>query len=235
MSATPWTTSLLLADVPAAWRAIVKSVVEGLEFQRLSAFLVAEARRGKRILPARDDVFAALALTTPTQVRVVIVGQDPYHGPGQAHGLAFSVAPGVKVPPSLRNIFKELVKDVGAEPPSQGMLSRWADQGVLLLNTVLTVEQELAASHAGRGWEALTSAILAALAQRAKPPVFVLWGAHAQKLAKNVGASDKLPQVVSAHPSPLSASRGFFGSKPFTTTNKLLAARGDPPIDWRLP
>lgn len=201
---------------------------------RLRAFLMAERAAGKVIHPPPDQWFAALDATPPEAVRVVILGQDPYHGPGQAHGLAFSVAPGVRVPPSLANIYKELDSDLGIPPARHGCLMPWAEQGVLLLNSVLTVESGQAASHHGRGWEALTDAVVAHVAARDMPAVFILWGAHAQKKAARVDLSRHLV-IASAHPSPLSAHSGFFGSRPFSRTNAYLEAQSLRPIDWALP
>jgi uracil-DNA glycosylase len=162
---------------------------------------------------------------------VVILGQDPYHGAGQAHGLSFSVHPGVKFPPSLRNIYKELIQDLGCAAPLTGDLTPWAQQGVLLLNTVLTVREGQAASHQGKGWEAFTDAIIEALNEREQEVVFVLWGNHAQKKGAKIN-TDRHVVITSVHPSPLSASRGFFGSKPFSAINTTLASRGVNPIDW---
>jgi uracil-DNA glycosylase len=201
---------------------------------RLKAFLTAERAAGKTIYPRAGDWFAALDATPPDTVRVVILGQDPYHGPGQAHGLAFSVQPGVRVPPSLINIYKELDADLGIPPARHGHLMHWAQQGVLLLNSVLTVEAGQAASHQGRGWEALTDAVVAHVAARAAPAVFLLWGAHAQKKAARVDEGRHLV-IRSAHPSPLSAHNGFFGSRPFSRCNAYLEAQGMAPIDWALP
>ena len=200
----------------------------------LKAFLLAEKDAGKTIFPKGGEWFRALDLTPLDQVRVVILGQDPYHGPGQAHGLAFSVRPGMRVPPSLVNIYKELQSDLGIAPASHGFLEPWARQGVLLLNTCLTVEQGLAASHKGRGWEGFTDAVIRLVAQRAEPCAFLLWGSHAQKKAGFVDASRHL--VLGApHPSPLSAHTGFLGCRHFSQTNAWLKQQGQPPIDWALP
>jgi uracil-DNA glycosylase len=233
MSQPDWTTPLSPDDVPSAWRSLMRPALDTPAFAKLGTFLASQARAGKTILPARADCFAALMHTPPDDVRVVIVGQDPYHGPGQAHGLAFSVPSEVKAPPSLRNIFKELADDLHCDAPGSSSLLGWAQQGVLLLNTVLTVELESPAAHAGRGWEPVTSHIIKSLAARPNPPVFVLWGAHAQRLGKDMRVADPQKNIISAHPSPLSAYRGFFGSRPFSRINELLAARGEPPIDWR--
>lgn len=200
----------------------------------LKAFLLAEREAGKAIFPKGSEWFRALDLTPLEQVRVVILGQDPYHGPGQAHGLAFSVKPGVRVPPSLVNIYKELHADLGIPPARHGFLEQWAQQGVLLLNASLTVEQGLAASHQGRGWERFTDAVIRLVADRARPCAFLLWGSHAQKKAAFVDSSRHLV-LKAPHPSPLSAHNGFFGCRHFSRTNQWLEAQGQAPIDWALP
>lgn len=200
---------------------------------KLKDFLVAEKAAGKRIFPAGSEWFRALDLTPLDKVRVVILGQDPYHGPGQAHGLCFSVKPGTRIPPSLVNIYKEMASDLGIPPARHGFLEHWAKQGVLLLNSVLTVEQGLAASHQGRGWERFTDAVIAEINRKEEPVVFLLWGSHAQKKA---GMVDSRHLVLKApHPSPLSAHSGFFGCGHFSRANAFLASSGLPPIDWALP
>lgn len=200
---------------------------------KLREFLADELKKGKRIYPRAQDWFAALDLTKFDDVRVVIVGQDPYHGPGQAHGLSFSVREGVPFPPSLQNIFKEMQNDVGLPIPANGDLSKWAERGVLLLNAVLTVEQSRAASHQKKGWEEFTDRIIHLLNDEKENLVFVLWGAYAQK--KGAFIDRKRHFVLeTAHPSPLSAHRGFFGSRPFSKINKYLTSKGLEPIDWRL-
>ena len=204
----------------------------------LKQFLSDERARGKTIYPRPRDWFAALDATPPQDVRVVILGQDPYHGPGQAHGLCFSVQPGVRVPPSLVNIYKELRSDLGIAPAPHGHLAHWARQGVLLLNNCLTVEAGQAASHQGKGWEKFTDAAVAAVAADPAPKVFILWGSHAQKKAANVpGLGAGSPHLIlrAPHPSPLSAHNGFFGSRPFSQANAFLEAHGRGAIDWRLP
>jgi uracil-DNA glycosylase len=221
-----------------SWRAALAAELAGSDMAALRRFLDAEEHAGKRIFPARPDRFRALELTPLDRVRVVILGQDPYHGEGQAHGLSFSVRPGVRPPPSLVNIYKELASDLGLARPSHGFLELWARQGVLLLNTVLTVEQGLAASHRDRGWERFTDAVIRAVATRPEPVVFLLWGAHAQKkaaLVKSVDRDARHLVLTAAHPSPLSARNGFFGSRPFSQANAFLTAHGGPPIDWSLP
>ena len=204
----------------------------------LKAFLSAERDKGKVIYPQLRDWFAALDATPPQDARVVILGQDPYHGPGQAHGLCFSVQPGMRVPPSLVNIYKEMQSDIGIPRASHGYLGHWAEQGVLLLNTCLTVEAGQAASHQGKGWENFTDSGVAAVAADPAPKVFILWGSHAQKKAADVadlGAGSPHLILRAPHPSPLSAHNGFFGSRPFSQANDFLAAQGRGTIDWALP
>lgn len=190
---------------------------------------------GVEVYPPVESIFAALEKTPPERCKVVVLGQDPYHEFGQAHGLAFSVSEGCKIPPSLRNIFKELHEDTGREIPANGDLSGWAEQGVLLLNTVLTVEKGKANSHANWGWQVFTQAVLRATRELPQPIVFLLWGAPAQRVAEQAGVTDtEYPRLVirSPHPSPLSAYRGFFGSKPFSKANDWLTANGGAPIRW---
>jgi uracil-DNA glycosylase len=220
--------------LPDAWATALAGRIDDIGLSAIARFLGDEMAAGKRVFPARDDIFRALALTPPDAVKVVILGQDPYHGEGQAHGLSFSVQPGVRTPPSLRNIFKELHADLGIAPAGHGHLDHWARQGVLLLNSVLTVEMGKAASHQGKGWEKLTDAIVGQVADRAAPSVFLLWGAHAQRKA---GAIDETRHLVirSAHPSPLSAHAGFLGSRPFSLANAFLKTKGRGGIDWALP
>lgn len=199
----------------------------------LKSFLAAERESGKTIYPKPSEWFAALNTTPLQQVRVVILGQDPYHGEGQAHGLCFSVREGVRPPPSLLNIYKEMQADLGIEPPRHGNLQHWAQQGVLLLNSVLTVEANQAASHAGKGWEKFTDAIIREVNALPHPVAFILWGNYAQKKAAFVDPQ-KHHVIKSAHPSPLSAHNGFFGSKPFSRTNEYLKGDNLQSIDWRL-
>jgi uracil-DNA glycosylase len=204
----------------------------------LRAFLIAEKQAGKRIFPAGSEWFRALDLTPLDKVRVVILGQDPYHGAGQAHGLCFSVRPGTRIPPSLVNIYKEMEADLGIPPARHGFLEHWAEQGVLLLNSVLTVEMGLAASHQGRGWERFTDAVIRLVNARGEPAVFLLWGSHAQKKAAFVDSIDRGGRhlvLKAAHPSPLSAHSGFFGCRHFSQANAFLESRGQTPIDWALP
>ena len=200
----------------------------------LRAFLLAEKAEGKEIYPKGNQWFHALDATPLDQVRVVILGQDPYHGEGQAHGLCFSVQPGVRPPPSLVNIFKEMKTDLGLDAPRHGCLEAWATQGILLLNSVLTVEANRAASHAGKGWEKFTDAVIAEVNALPHPVVFMLWGAYAQKKAGFVDAT-RHHIIKSAHPSPLSAHTGFFGSRPFSKTNDFMIGKGLQAIDWKLP
>jgi uracil-DNA glycosylase len=200
----------------------------------LKRFLVGEKQGGKRIFPAGSNWFRALDLTPLDKVRVVILGQDPYHGPGQAHGLCFSVPGGVQPPPSLVNIFKELEGDLGLKPARHGFLEHWAQQGVLLLNSVLTVEMGRAASHREKGWERFTDAIILEVNAKAEPVVFMLWGSYAQKKAAFVDTTKHLV-LKAPHPSPLSAHSGFFGCRHFSRANAFLESRGLPPVDWALP
>ena len=206
--------------------------------QALKSFLVEERAQGKRIFPKGGEWFRALDLTPLDKVRVVILGQDPYHGPGQAHGLCFSVQPGVRPPPSLVNIFKELESDLGIAPARHGFLEHWAGQGVLLLNSVLTVEMRRAASHQGKGWERFTDAIIRQVNDRPDPVVFMLWGSYAQKKASFVDSFERGGRhlvLKAPHPSPLSAHNGFFGCRHFSKANAFLQDRGMAPIDWALP
>ncbi len=223
--------------IPESWRNALEPALKTPEARRLGGWLRAQEDAGKVIYPPRGTRLAALASTPLDQVRVVILGQDPYHGPGQAHGLSFSVQDGVKQPPSLANIFKELENDLGIPRPATGDLTKWAEQGVLLLNNTLTVQAGQAGSHAGRGWDAITDACVAAVVERGNPCVFILWGSHAQKKAGRVRGLGQVPHhlvLQSPHPSPLSAHRGFFGSKPFSQTNAFLESHGLEPIDWSL-
>ena len=222
-----------MLELPASWVSVLGPECDEPYFGAIRAFLE-EERSQQPVFPPDEDVFAALRLTAFEDVRVVILGQDPYHDDGQAHGLAFSVRPGVPPPPSLVNIFRELADDVGCPKPGSGSLLPWARRGVLLLNTVLTVRAHEPNSHRGRGWEAFTDAILRAVARREHPSVFVLWGSHAQK-RRDLADPGRNPVILSAHPSPLSARRGFFGSKPFSRSNAALRELGESPIDWCLP
>jgi uracil-DNA glycosylase len=215
------------------WLAKLQPEFDADYMKDLRAFLVAEKDAGKLIYPKASLWFHALDATPLSSVRVVILGQDPYHGEGQAHGLCFSVQHGVRPPPSLQNIYKELKTDLGLTPPTHGNLAAWAAQGVLLLNSVLTVEAGKAASHQGKGWEKFTDAIIRIINENADPTVFILWGAYAQKKAAHVDRKKHLV-ISSAHPSPLSAHNGFFGSKPFSKTNAFLKHNGQKEIDWQV-
>lgn len=222
--------------VPESWRGVLAPVLATPEARRLGGFLKAEEAAGKAVYPPRGTRLAALELTPLDAVKVVILGQDPYHGPGQAHGLSFSVQPGVRVPPSLVNIYKELHSDLGLPIPATGDLTPWARQGVLLLNNSLTVEGGQPASHQGKGWEAITDAVVAAVAAKEAPCVFMLWGSHARKKAERVpGLMHSRHLVLTApHPSPLSAHNGWFGSRHFSQANAFLEANGRGAIDWRV-
>jgi uracil-DNA glycosylase len=219
--------------LPADWRTVLKDVLASPEFAELEAYVAAERRR-HTVYPSEEDLFSAFRLTPYDEVKVLLLGQDPYHGPGQAHGLAFSVQPGVKPPPSLVNIFKELQSDVGAPKPKDGSLVPWAKQGVLLLNAVLTVREGLANAHEGHGWETFTDAVIQKVSDKRERVVFLLWGSYAQKKEALIDTS-RHTILKAPHPSPLSAKRGFFGSKPFSLTNEALKKAGREPIDWALP
>jgi uracil-DNA glycosylase len=225
----------MLEAVPPTWRPALAPALDTGEARRLGGFLKAEEAAGKSIYPPRGMRLSALELTPLDTVKVVILGQDPYHGRGQAHGLCFSVAPGVKVPPSLVNIYKELTADLGLPRPDHGNLEKWARQGVLLLNNALTVEDGRAGSHAGLGWEAITDAVVAAVAAKSEPCVFLLWGNHARRKAERVaGLMHSHHLVLTApHPSPLSAHAGFLGCRHFSQTNAFLESNGRGAIDWR--
>ena len=216
------------------WQDALGPQKEAEYFTRLMARIQSEREAGKVIYPPQQDVFNALKFTPLESVKVVILGQDPYHGPDQAHGLCFSVLPGVKTPPSLVNIYKELATDIdGFVIPEHGTLTSWAEQGVLLLNTVLTVEQGKAHSHAKWGWETFTDAVIDAVNRHQQGVVFLLWGSHAQKKGKHIDTSKH--HVLSApHPSPLSAHRGFLGCKHFSQTNQLLSSQNKSPINWQV-
>jgi uracil-DNA glycosylase len=215
------------------WNPVLRAEFDKPYWAELQRF-VADERSRHQVFPPPEDVFAALHRTPYAEVKVVILGQDPYHGPGQAHGLCFSVRPGVAPPPSLRNIFTELEADLGIPPPNHGCLDAWADHGVLLLNTTLTVRAHRAASHQKQGWETFTDAVIDAVNAKPERVVFLLWGSAARRKRDRV---DRPRHVVieSAHPSPLSAHNGFFGSRPFSRANAALEAAGREPVDWRIP
>ena len=216
-------------NVPESWREILRNETSQTYFADLSEFVLRE-RKATTVFPSEQEVFSALQLTSPDNVRVVIVGQDPYHGAGQAHGLSFSVQHGTRIPPSLRNIYTELHSDLDIPLPQHGNLEAWAKQGVLLLNSTLTVREGEAGSHAGHGWETLTDAIISYLGSRQEHIVFVLWGAHAGRKTSLINQHHTV--ITSVHPSPLSAHRGFFGSRPFSQINRALADHNQPEINW---
>lgn len=217
-----------------SWLKPLRGEFEQPYMGELKRFLVGERDRGRAIFPRAANWFRALDLTPLDKVRAVILGQDPYHGEGQAHGLCFSVPPGVRPPPSLVNIFKEMESDLGIRPSAHGFLEHWANQGVLLLNSVLTVEMGRAASHRMRGWERFTDSVVRLVNAKPEPVVFLLWGSYAQKKADFVDRSRHLV-LKAPHPSPLSAHSGFFGCRHFSKANAFLAERGLEPIDWALP
>jgi len=222
----------MLPPIPRGWHAALRNEVDAPWFAALDARLDADARK-HTIFPQRDEIFQALEVTSLRATRVLILGQDPYANPGQAHGLAFSVRPGVTPPPSLRNMFRELHDDLGVPKPDTGYLLPWARQGVLLVNAVLTVREGQPGSHAGWGWEHFTDAVIRRVAAKKKRVVFVLWGNHARKKVPLI-ESDEHVVITGAHPSPLSAKRGFFGSRPFSRINAALEESGQKPIDWAL-
>ena len=217
-----------------SWHRVLKDEFLKPYMKELREFLRVEKGAGKRIYPPGGQIFNAFNSTPFDQVKVVILGQDPYHGAGQAHGLCFSVMPGVRIPPSLQNIYKELQSDLGIPPAHHGCLQPWAEQGVLLLNATLTVEDSKAGAHQGRGWEQFTDAAIHALAEQREGLVFILWGSYAQKKGAFIDRNKHLI-LRAPHPSPLSAHRGFFGTKPFSQANQWLVEHGQQPIDWALP
>ncbi|MGR5328476.1 uracil-DNA glycosylase [Photobacterium damselae] len=217
-----------------SWQNFLQQQQQQEYFEQIQSYVANARQQGKVVYPPEDDVFSAFTATPLDQVKVVILGQDPYHGPDQAHGLSFSVKPGVKTPPSLANMYKELATDIdGFTIPEHGYLQSWAEQGVLLLNTVLTVEQGNAHSHAKIGWETFTDKVIEHIDQECEGVIFLLWGAHAQKKGKKIN-TQKHHILKSAHPSPLSAYRGFFGCQHFSQTNTLLQAMNKTPITWQV-
>jgi uracil-DNA glycosylase len=215
------------------WNPILQAELEADYFAELNKFVAGERSRGE-VFPPAEEVFAALHLTPYSDVKAMILGQDPYHGPGQAHGLCFSVRPGVALPPSLENIYTELEADLGVARPDHGCLEHWARQGVLLLNATLTVRSGNAASHQGKGWERFTDAVLRAVNDKPERVVFILWGGSARRKKALIDTSRHVI-IESPHPSPLSAYGGFFGSRPFSRANAALVEAGREPIDWHLP
>ncbi|WP_233202936.1 uracil-DNA glycosylase [Chitinimonas sp. BJB300] len=223
----------MMNELPPEWADWLASETTQPYWHALQRFLAQEAAAGKQIYPPPADRYAALAALAPDDVKVVILGQDPYHGEGQAHGLSFSVPHGVAPPPSLRNIFKEIARDLGHSPPQHGNLIQWARQGVLLLNSVLTVQADAAGSHRKRGWERFTDALIAKLSAEREGLVFLLWGSYAEAKAALIDQQKHLV-LTSAHPSPLSAYRGFLGNGHFSATSRYLSEHGRAPIDWAL-
>ena len=221
-------------ELDPSWLAHLGGEFDLPYMQALKEFLAQEKKAGKTIYPKGSLIFNALNTTALDKVKVVILGQDPYHGPNQAHGLSFSVLPGVRFPPSLRNIFKELNQSLGMPIPEHGCLQSWAEQGVLLLNATLTVEQANAASHQGQGWETFTDKVINTVNEHCQDVVFLLWGSYAQKKGSIIDAT-KHYVLKSPHPSPLSAHRGFLGNQHFIKTNEWLSEKGKTPIDWALP
>lgn len=224
---------MLVETKIATWQSVLADEKEKEYFKSILAFLKKERAAGKKIYPPQKDIFNALKLTPYENVKVVIIGQDPYHNPGQAHGLAFSVRPGIEPPPSLKNIFQELHSDLGIPYPQHGCLEKWAQQGVLLLNAVLTVEENKPQSHANLGWQQFTDRVIESLNSHPKSIVFLLWGSHAQKKAHNINIK-KHYILTAPHPSPLSANRGFFGCQHFSKANSILHKLGRSEIDWHL-
>jgi uracil-DNA glycosylase len=217
-----------------SWHTLLREEIESPYISGLKAFVEKEARGATPIYPPPPQVFQAFAHTQPEEVKVVIMGQDPYHGPGQAHGLSFSVPEGVAPPPSLKNIFKEIQSDLGILPGKSGCLIPWAKQGVLLLNATLTVREGQPKSHFGRGWESFTDCVVKKLAEREKPLIFLLWGRSAKDKCAHLLTTSHHLVLTAAHPSPLSAHNGFFGCRHFSKVNETLKSWGETPIDWAL-
>ncbi len=224
---------MTIPQLPTSWQKVLAEELDKPYFHQLQDFLYQE-RQTHTIFPPQEDVFSALELTPYKNVNILLLGQDPYHDDNQAHGLCFSVKPGIKPPPSLLNIFKELREDIGFNIPNNGYLVPWAKQGILMLNAVLTVRAHTPNSHKNKGWEKFTDAIITKVNQKQEPVIFVLWGAYAQKKI-NLIDIEKHKVIQSAHPSPLSARKGFFGSKPFSTINSILKSFDEPEIDWQIP
>lgn len=220
-------------QLPGDWLDVLGDELKKPYFQKLSDFVDGE-REKHEVFPPEDEVFSAFSLTPYHQVKVLLLGQDPYHDNNQAHGLCFSVKPGVAIPPSLMNMYKELRDDLGCSIPNNGYLVHWAEQGILMLNAVLTVRAHKPNSHKDQGWETFTDAVIKAVNQKTEPVIFVLWGKYAQKKTKLIDTK-KHHIIQGAHPSPLSAKAGFFGSRPFSKINDLLSQHGYTPIDWQIP
>ena len=223
----------MLPPIPSSWRPLLKAEITKPYFHDLQQFVIRE-QQTRTVYPPENEIFSALKLTPYDKVKVLLLGQDPYPGKDQAHGLCFSVKPGIKPPASLRNIYKELQSDVGFRIPNNGYLVPWARQGILMLNAVLTVRAGEPNSHKGRGWETFTDSIISKVSEHDSPVIFVLWGAYAQKKIKLIDTRRHVI-IQSAHPSPLSARNGFFGSRPFSATNKALRKAGESEIDWQIP
>lgn len=219
-----------IADLPESWHEVFRNEAENAYFEKLLLF-IAKARKEYTIYPSAENTFTAFKLTPFSEIRVVILGQDPYHNPHQAHGLAFSVPEGIKIPPSLKNIFKELQTDLQIPAPTSGNLTNWANRGVLLLNSVLTVRENKPGSHANKGWAQFTDAVIKTISDKKESVVYILWGNYAQTKAKFIN-TDKHLILAAPHPSPLSAYQGFFGSKPFSKTNNFLVSKKVTPINW---
>jgi uracil-DNA glycosylase len=224
---------MTIVPISSSWQKVLKLELEKPYFQKLQDFLF-ESRQTQSIFPSELDVFSAFNLTPYEDVKVLVLGQDPYHDHNQAHGLCFSVNPGIKTPPSLVNIYKELRADLGLEIPNNGYLVPWAEQGILMLNAVLTVQAHLPNSHKNKGWETFTDAVISQVNQKSDPTIFLLWGAYAQKKLNLIDTNRHIV-IQSVHPSPLSARKGFFGSKPFSAINQALHALGKPEINWQIP
>ena len=223
---------MLFSSIPASWKTALSEEFDKPYFHKLDTFLVDE-RQTQTIFPSELDVFSAFELTPYQNVNILLLGQDPYHDHNQAHGLCFSVKPGIKIPPSLANIYKELRDDVGFNIPKHGYLDSWAKQGILMLNAVLTVRAHTPNSHKNQGWETFTDAVISKVNQKSEPVIFVLWGAYAQKKLPLIDTSRHIV-IQSVHPSPLSARNGFFGSKPFSTINSVLHQQGKSEINWQI-
>lgn len=219
-----------IAELPVSWREVFRNETEKEYFEKLLIF-IAKERKECTIYPSEENMFTAFKLTPFSEIKVVILGQDPYHNPHQAHGLSFSVPQGIKIPPSLKNIFKELQADLQTPAPTSGNLSNWATQGVLLLNSVLSVRENKPGSHANKGWEQFTDFVIKTIADKKESVVFILWGNYAQTKTKFIN-TDKHLILAAPHPSPLSAYQGFFGSKPFSKVNNFLVSRSLEPINW---